>query len=99
LKLLQAYKTESKARANTNIDFKAEISKQLQSIKKEIKTVAHYNYIEIAPTLEAFNKTPDKQTYYYLKKLLEIFSGDKLAENVLVLDKEFILNDIRYIGY
>jgi radical SAM protein with 4Fe4S-binding SPASM domain len=94
LKLLQSYKNESKARANTNIDFKAEISKQLQSIKKEIKTVAHYNYIEIAPKLEVFNETPHKQTYYYLKKLLEIFSGDKLAENVLVLDKEFISNDV-----
>lgn len=97
LSSLNAYKTDSLNRANTDINFKREISKQLKSIIKDLKTISDNNYSKTVSKLEIFNETPAKQSYFYLKKLLEIFAGDKLAENVLMLDKDFIFNDIKYI--
>ncbi|HNQ68454.1 MAG TPA: radical SAM protein [Bacteroidales bacterium] len=97
LKLLIEYKIESEERVCAKIDFKEEIVKQIKLIKKVIRTFKGDNYNELLDKLEIFREAPDKKSFYFLKKLLEVFSGDKLVEIISIMDKSLILNDIEFI--
>ncbi|PLX06982.1 MAG: hypothetical protein C0596_12670 [Marinilabiliales bacterium] len=97
LQVIIQYKAEAIERQNLKQNFSKLVKKQLDSLRKEIKRNSSLNYEDFTQKLDLFSYTPSKQTYYFLKKLLEIFSGDKLMENIIVLNEEFIMNDIGFL--
>lgn len=97
IQILSHYKMEAIERQTTNKNFAKLVGKQLQNLRKDVKKSLPIDNSCYFEKLEIFNDTPSKQTYFFLKKLLDIFSGDKLVENIIVLEKEFIIRDIEYI--
>lgn len=99
--LLKSYYESAKLRENEKLNFDKLSLSLIKLCKKNLKShkaITNNKYdkaIELLNNLEESNK---KKLYYYLKYLTDVFSGDKLAENLTLMNKEFVNQDIESVS-
>jgi MoaA/NifB/PqqE/SkfB family radical SAM enzyme len=101
LKILVSQYIDAVKRETITIDFQKEVIKLIKNCNKlldNFKGISNEDVSKAKESLEYIQDSNSKKLYFYLKFLLEIFSGDKLAENLNIINKEFIKNDLESIS-
>ncbi|MDD3687230.1 MAG: radical SAM protein [Bacteroidales bacterium] len=99
--VLKTYYKDAQIRENSKLDFQRESVKLLNIVRGELTNFGNFtknNQEKTFELLAQLNDVNSKKLYYYLKLLLETYSGDKLAENLSLMNSEFIKQDIEYIS-